>query len=1034
MSTYPASIDNGSSLPVAIDGLTPVQGSVFNALRNATLAIETTLGPQPAGVYGSVAGRLTTLEGSVGNIQSISLAGDLGGTLASPLVIGIQGYPVSNMHPNPGQVLTYNGIAWVPGSASNVPITFGGDLLGNSSTQTVIGIQGFAVSTATPTAGQVLEYNGSEYVPITLSGVFVAGGDLTGSSTSQTVHAIQGVVISGVASSGKVLEASSSTAASWQTPAPGFTAGGDLSGTSTSQTVIGIDNVPLSITSLATNQILQYNGTDWVNVAIPSGFTAGGDLTGTSTNQNVVNIHGASVPAAGSLTTGNVLQVAGPSALSYAPVNLAGGSNYVTGSLPTGNQAAQTMGGAVGGTTAASTISLTSNADITGVLPTANQADQSLTLTGDVTSSGGNTGGATTTVAAIQGVTISSTPSSGYVLTATSSSTANWQAISSGSVTLGGDVTGAANTNTVGKIQGNTVTSGALTKGQFFVASSTSNWAATTLSGDISESATTPGDLTVASIQGIVISGTPSTGQVLEATSPTAASWQTPSPGFTAGGDLTGTSTSQTVAKIDGASVPAAGSLTTGNVLQVTGSSALSYAPVNLAGGSNYVTGALPNANQAPQTMGGDVTGTTAASTVVKLQGNSVSAGGITEGQFLVGSASNTWTPETISGDISSSVSIPGKLTVSGIQNISVPAPSGTNTLLTYSSGAYTWSAVSGSSLAEVGLAANRPAATGSGLTYYCSDAPLTYVDDPNTVAWQQRVDGRPTTGPGLISNYTVCGNGALTQFADSIEFCGFMTGVSKTVSALRASAALGASAVWSVSLKVNWQSEYGQANPIVGVSVSNGTTTGTSVAYTGALYTSSNSWGGAELVSITTGAGRTSGGQLFANTAIINAYISPIINLRLLNDGALLHFQGSQDGFHWQDFGGVASVSGFTDYGFTIGNEATTGAADGQQAFVYENLLSTPAVGTVIGSTNGTPGSLTLSSADIAKFRTGDIVSVHAVSGAAGVNNSANNPGGFGSGGTQWQIEVVGNTVVLITSTVSGAWTSGGTVTLVGR
>ena len=62
-------------------------------------------------------------------------------------------------------------------------------------------------------------------------------------------------------------------------------------------------------------------------------------------------------------------------------------------------------------------------------------------------------------------------------------------------------------------------------------------------------------------------------------------------------GTGTGTSFALTVAKVNGATVPAAGSLTTGNVLQVTGASALSYAAVNLAGGSAYVTGTLPVAN-----------------------------------------------------------------------------------------------------------------------------------------------------------------------------------------------------------------------------------------------------------------------------------------------------------------------------------------------------------------------------------------------------------------------------------------------------
>lgn len=67
-------------------------------------------------------------------------------------------------------------------------------------------------------------------------------------------------------------------------------------------------------------------------------------------------------------------------------------------------------------------------------------------------------------------------------------------------------------------------------------------------------------------------------------------------------------------------------------------------------------------------TMGGDVTGLSNNSTVVKIQNNPVTAGGVAEGQFLVGTGSNTWAPTSISGDVSSSGSTAGKLTVTGLQ------------------------------------------------------------------------------------------------------------------------------------------------------------------------------------------------------------------------------------------------------------------------------------------------------------------------------------------------------------------------------
>jgi hypothetical protein len=75
----------------------------------------------------------------------------------------------------------------------------------------------------------------------------------------------------------------------------------------------------------------------WVTISGDAQVASGGAWTN-------VKINGASVPTAGGLTTGNVLQVSGVSALTYGPVNLAGGSNYVTGTLPVANITAGTAG------------------------------------------------------------------------------------------------------------------------------------------------------------------------------------------------------------------------------------------------------------------------------------------------------------------------------------------------------------------------------------------------------------------------------------------------------------------------------------------------------------------------------------------------------------------------------------------------------------------------------------------------------------------------------------------------------------------
>jgi hypothetical protein len=112
--TYPAHIDTNQSLPTVVDNLTPVQGKVFNQLRDAVIAIESTLGAQANGLYSSVGSRVANLENIVGNLQIISLSQDIGGTLGSPLVVGLQGNPLSNAAPQANEVLTWNGIAWVP--------------------------------------------------------------------------------------------------------------------------------------------------------------------------------------------------------------------------------------------------------------------------------------------------------------------------------------------------------------------------------------------------------------------------------------------------------------------------------------------------------------------------------------------------------------------------------------------------------------------------------------------------------------------------------------------------------------------------------------------------------------------------------------------------------------------------------------------------------------------------------------------------------------------------------------------------------
>lgn len=180
-------------------------------------------------------------------------------------------------------------------------------------------------------------------------------------------------------------------------------------------------------------------------------------------------------------------------------------------------------------------------------------------------------------------------------------------------VSLSADVTiTAAGAATVGAIQGNTVTSGVLTKGYYLIASSTTNWVATQMTGDVTSSATSPGVTSVAYLQG--------------------------------------------------ASVPAGTGLTTGNVLHVTGASALGYGALNLAGGAGYVTGALPATNLAPGTAAQILVtnaGATAAAWVSMSGDATISAAGA----VTVASAQSgliSWAATTALETIAATATAPG--------------------------------------------------------------------------------------------------------------------------------------------------------------------------------------------------------------------------------------------------------------------------------------------------------------------------------------------------------------------------------------
>jgi hypothetical protein len=208
----------------------------------------------------------------------VQLAGDLGGTAASPTVPALANKLDSSTAAStyaPKASPTFTGTVTVP----------------TPSNGTDAATKAYADSAAA---------SGTPDATTSTKGKVQLAGDLAGTASSPQVAKIQGIAVSGTPSSGQVLTASSGTAASWTTPAAGFadptTTKGDLiiHGASTTRQPIGTDGQVLVADSTQTT------GVKWSAAAsTPDATTTSkgivqltGDLGGTAAAPTVPGLTG----------------------------------------------------------------------------------------------------------------------------------------------------------------------------------------------------------------------------------------------------------------------------------------------------------------------------------------------------------------------------------------------------------------------------------------------------------------------------------------------------------------------------------------------------------------------------------------------------------------------------------------------------------------------------------------------------------------------------------------------------------------------
>src|ERR1039458_8269386 len=143
--------------------------------------------------------------------------------------------------------------------------TAGGDLSGSSTSQTVIGIQGRAVSSTAPSTNQVLTWNGSFWTPANVSSTGGGGALLAANNLSDLTNTSSARTNIGLGNLSNALQLVVANNLS------------DLTSTSTARIALGLDNLANALQLIASNNLGDLTSTSSARTNL--GFTGGAGMT-----------------------------------------------------------------------------------------------------------------------------------------------------------------------------------------------------------------------------------------------------------------------------------------------------------------------------------------------------------------------------------------------------------------------------------------------------------------------------------------------------------------------------------------------------------------------------------------------------------------------------------------------------------------------------------------------------------------------------------------------------------------------------------